>query len=887
MLARHVCWLLLIAAVLAPGWPVNGEPPAAKPAAGRTDAAERTDQLGYPLPKGALARLGTLRFRDGNYIRAVAVAPDGKTLALGGNEGIRILELPTGKELRVLKTTPGFGFDYLVYAPDGKTFGAEDQLGRIVCWNPATGEAVGRITPATPPKGRPDRGFSFSGDGKYVATSSADFAAAQNYAYICEVATGKPVTRVEALHNHGIRAVLSADGQVLATSGRYTSRGLAKISAKENEIPQTIQLWDAATGKELCKVRTEGSEGVRNVTFSPDSKQMVAAIGNVGMVTWDVATGKELHRFTGRSNIGACLAFSPDGKTLAASTFDDAVQTWDAATGKRRGVYDVPRDPLPRIGFTTDGRLLAWGSIGQSVYVRDVLAEKPLTPTAGHQAGLTDVGFTADGKVVSASWDGVVCFWSAAGQETRRVQLRTGGSVVRLRDGEAMPFPRDFLHSGGVRLSPDGKHVLGTRPDGTSLFELAKGREVCTLPSHFGAGLVVAAFSSDGNLLAAASNDLQTGVPALRLYDVNTGRELRKVDEVLRGDPRAVAFAPDGKMVVSASNLYQAGRAYRLGAWETATGKEQWRVERPQGPVQAVRCSSDGTTLAVLDPGGGISLYEAASGAELRRLGVQVDNPIATTFGFSPDGRVLAVAVLDSAAHKSHVFLYEVASGTVRQEFTGHDGQVSALAFAPDGKRLATAGNDTTVLLWDLTGNSGDDLPKAKPTADELDKFWEALNDADSRAAFKAMRRLKTAPAEAVALLAKHVKPVEAKTAPADTITKLIAALDADSFDEREKAARDLAALGKAAEAPLKKALAGKPSAEVRQAIENLLDKLKDNGGPPLELVRPLRAIEVLEDLGTPAARKLLETLTKGQAEAPLTLAAKDALGRLNRAAVP
>ncbi len=671
VMARLVRWPLLLGLLVLPGFPAAGE----QPAAGRADTV-RTDQFGDPLPKGALARLGTtIRFRDGNYIRTVAVAPDGKTLALGGYEGIRILELATGKALRVLKTTPGVGFDYLAYAPDGKTFGAEDQLGRIVCWNPATGESVGRITPAAPPKGRPDRGFSFSGDGKHVATGSAAFAAAQNYAYVYEVATGKQVTRVEVLHNDGIRAVLSADGKVLATSGRYTSRNPAESSARANEINQTIQLWDAATGKELRKVRAEGSEGVRNVIFSPDSKQMVAALGNVGMVTWDVATGKELNRFTGRRNIGSCLAFSPDGKTLAASTFDDAVQTWDAATGKRRGVYDVPRHPLPRIGYTSDGRLLDWGSIGQAVYVWDVLAEKPLTPTAGHQAGLTNVGFTAGGKgVVSASWDGVVCFWNAAGQETRRVQLRTGGSMVRLRDGEAMPFPRDFLHSGGVRLSPDGQQVLGTRPDGTSLFELAKGREVCTLPTQFGAGLVVAAFSSDGNLLAAVCNDVQTGVPALRLYDVNTGRELRKVDEVLRGDPRAVAFAPDGKMVVSASNLYQAGRAYRLRAWETATGKERWRVERPDGWVQAVRCSSDGKTLAALDPVGGISLYEAASGAELRRLGVQVGNPIATTFGFSPDGRLLAVAVLDSTAHKSHLVIYEVASGTVRQQFTGHDG---------------------------------------------------------------------------------------------------------------------------------------------------------------------------------------------------------------------
>jgi len=146
--------------------------------------------------------------------------------------------------------------------------------------------------------------------------------------------------------------------------------------------------------------------------------------------------------------------------------------------------------------------------------------------------------------------------------------------------------------------------------------------------------------------------------------------------------------------------------------------------------------------------------------------------------------------------------------------------------------------------------------------------------------------RVGTAP-EAVVLLARHVKPAEAKGSDKDAIAKFIGALDADSFVERQKAAKDLAALGRMAEEPLKTALAGKPSAEARQAIEDLLDKLRDKGGPPLELVRPLRAVEVLEDLGTSEARKVLEVLARGQAEAPLTVAARDALGRLDRAVEP
>jgi hypothetical protein len=199
---------------------------------------------------------------------------------------------------------------------------------------------------------------------------------------------------------------------------------------------------------------------------------------------------------------------------------------------------------------------------------------------------------------------------------------------------------------------------------------------------------------------------------------------------------------------------------------------------------------------------------------------------------------------------------------------------------------LATGASDTTALVWDLTGRAGAEPAKDKPTADEMVKLWAAL-DGDARPAHAAMRRLLDVPDEAVTLLKKHVKPAEAAGPDAKAMAKLIADLDADDFDTREKAAKSLGDLGAAAREPLKKALAGSPSAEAKRRIEGLLEKLQDKGAPPAEVVRPLRAVEVLEDLGTAEAKKLLEELAKGAADAPLTEAAKAALARLNPPAKP
>jgi WD40 repeat protein len=841
----------------------------------------RTDAQGDPLPPGAVARLGTTRFRDGTFVNGVEIAPDGKTLAAGSNQGVRILDLATGKEVRALTANGGGGFAYLAYSPDGKVLGAADHGGRMRFWDPATGNALGQVTPA-PGKARfirPGSGFRFSGDGKYAAVGSDTLGREEKtYATVYEVAGGKQVAQVEVTPNYNVRAFLSGDGKVLATCGNYMNRGNPADNAKAAEVNRTIELWDPATGKALRNLRDDVGAGVSNIAFSPDDKQLVAAT-SAGLVVWDVATGKEVRRVAGRRNLGAILAYSPDGKLLAAGSYSGAVQTWDAATGRRLGLYDLPRNQgnqAIRATFTRDGRLLGCTSNGQAIQVWDVFAEKWLTPSVGHQAAVTAVGFTADGQVISVSGDGVVCTWDAAGKEVKRLQLH---------DDELGRVGGGFGRMSGALLSPDGKYVLSVDFNSVRLFELARGREVCSFLTSFSPQGLASAFSPDGGRLVVTSLDPQARVPVLRLYDVNTGQELRKMEGTVGGDLRAVAFAPDGKAVAAAANGRQPGAGPSLQVWDPSTGKERWHAGGLETAVLGMAYSSDGKALAALNQTGVVTFHDAAGGRELRQLGTGAVNNNVARLAFSPDGRLLAIATHDFATRTSRVRLYEIASGTVRHDFAGHDGQVSVLAFSPDGKRLVTAGNDTTVLLWDLTG-AASEAAKAKPGAEEREKLWAGLNDANSQAAFEAMCRMQASPEKTVALLAKYLKAADAKEAGADTIAKLIAALDADSFEEREKASKDLAALGKAAEAPLKAALAAKPSAEAKQRIGQLLEGLKDKG-PSVELLRPLRAVEVLERLGTPEARKLLEGLARGQAEAPLTEAAKGAIGRLEHAGKP
>jgi hypothetical protein len=221
------------------------------------------------------------------------------------------------------------------------------------------------------------------------------------------------------------------------------------------------------------------------------------------------------------------------------------------------------------------------------------------------------------------------------------------------------------------------------------------------------------------------------------------------------------------------------------------------------------------------------------------------------------------------------VRLWEVVTGQLRATLAGHAGEVSALAFAPDGRVLASGSVDTTILTWGLTALA------ARPTHRELAALWADLAG-DAAQSYQAIRALAASPEQAVSFLRERLKPVRPLTA-ADRkrIARWLADLDSDRFEVRQRAAAELEALGEPAAPALRKAL-GSPSPEVRRRAEALLAKVD---GPSLtpERLRALRAVEALEHAGTPEARRLLEALSRGAAEAPLTREARLALERLAR----
>jgi WD domain, G-beta repeat len=238
---------------------------------------------------------------------------------------------------------------------------------------------------------------------------------------------------------------------------------------------------------------------------------------------------------------------------------------------------------------------------------------------------------------------------------------------------------------------------------------------------------------------------------------------------------------------------------------------------------------------------------------------------------FAADGKTLA-----SAAHDRTVRLWEAASGREIRRLEGHRGVVHCVAFAPDGKSVASGSDDTTVLLWRIFG---DNPGGAELSAKDVQALWNDLAGDDAARAYRSMDSLAAASRQTVPLLQQRL-PKSPPAPEQQHLARLIADLDSDQFPVRQKATEELEELGVAAVPALLKALDGNPALGVRRRLEQLIES---ESAVTAEELRWLRTIQVLELLDRAESQSLLESLAREGTSTRMRQGAAAALERLAR----
>jgi WD40 repeat protein len=509
---------------------------------------------------------------------------------------------------------------------------------------------------------------------------------------------------------------------------------------------QRVQLWDADTGQRLGRP-WEHTSDVRVLAFSPDGRTALSGDAGGAVQCCEVASGKVIRRFTHGGAVSVA-AFSPDGKKALTGGLDHTARLWDFASGQQTlRLQPRPSEAVKAVAFGPDGQTVLTGS-WPDAQLWDAATGEPLGEPLVHHCGVLAGLFSPDGRVVvTGSADHTARLWDrATGRPIghplwHRDQVKvlawandgntllTGGEdgTVRLWEATpATPLQHTLKHEGGVYAaasSPDNKRVLtGGREQAACLWDAETDRKVRLWNAVTGEPLEGGALAAwqaavrrtleqtraaregersapDGSVWSVAfsadGQSLLTGClgQAACLWDAATGKLVRRFSHP---GLLSLAFTPDLKTIVTGSR----DRTARL--WDAGAGEVVRTFQPGESEVDTVAISPDGKTVLV-GCEQSIRLWDAASGRLIGRLEGHGSiaghrGCIVTATAFSPDGRTLATGGQDRTAR-----LWDATTGQPKGRLLQHQGLVRAVAFSPDGRTLATGSQDQTTRLWDVS----------------------------------------------------------------------------------------------------------------------------------------------------------------------------------------
>ena len=822
----------------------------------KTSDPPRLDSFGDPLPEGVAARLGANRFCHELHDSRLAHSPDGKTLICCSVTGVIVWDAATGRELHRLKVAAGC----VAFSPDGKTLALGERVERVPSvglWDLRSGK---KIKEFSPPEWKRDDArldlLRFSPDGKHLVACCGE-----SSSVVFDVLSGE------------VRMSLGGSDSFVCESLAVSPDGKALVAAvhpPSEEKIRHLRWWDFVTGQPIRTIQ-ELPNGVKSMAFSPDGSAL--AIGmyeECAILLLDAETGKTTSRLKPEKTEGRSedspevfdIAFAPDGKKLVAASRcdgDSAVRIWDLTSGKVVHVLSAREADGDSMSLSPDGKTVAFGQLGSVVRLWDVATGNGLfTEQLGHESLIRALVFSPDGKtLVSGGWFDQTFLWDWA----------TKKRIGRL--------PAAAHGNGSCSFSPDGRRLAtfkGSRSQVDNkirVWDAATCKEVSSIAipderTHFTSAI----FSSDGTKLFTLDRTSESYAQAVRHWDFATGRQEKQWP--------IPAAAYESFLLSDGKTVHYFGTDRGLHVYDAQKARlRSVSVERLEGysPSPDGRIAfSHGTKQKVYQ------LSETCTGQQICTLkGLQ---RAVQCNAWSPDGRFVAtgygLTLSMTQVEEQSVRVWDTSTGKERAILGGFYSNVTALTFSPDGAFVLAGLHDGTILAWNLKERiPGTPVPHL--SKDDLEARWMDLLSDKAAAAHEAIGVLVSAPEQAVRMLRDRLRP--SPLANAGKIQHWIADLDSEQFAVREAASKELAKIDAQIEPYVREALKGNVSPETARRLERIVSTVDILDA---RSVRTIRAITVLERIGSSDAREVLQSLADG---APGSLATEEAAASLQRLA--
>jgi WD40 repeat protein len=423
----------------------------------------------------------------------------------------------------------------------------------------------------------------------------------------------------------------------------------------------------------------KGHPGEINAIVYAPNGDLFASAGEGGLIfLWDPRSGEQKGILRGHGGRVVALAFAPDGKRLASCAWDNTVRQWDVATGQPR---TLAKGAVKGSAFQT----LTYSADGQNLACAygewKKFGEAKVFDTASGEERACLRGLKDTIGALGFTADGQTIVTAGRDGTVRRWDAGTGQQRdIKVREPDLNRL---------VALTPDGRTIAVGSGFKVKVFDTATGQELRSLDLNnrttFKNYMASIALSWDGQRLVSGNGD-----GSIALFEQPLERATLRGHH---GTVYAAAFTRDGQtLITGSSGSTDLLGSYEVKFWEPGSGNEK-RTLPLTGGTFALAASPTADMLAVGTALGPIQLRVLHSAELLRQLEGHASQVRA--LAFASDGRTLASGGADNT-----VRLWDVATGKERARCKGHEGRVMAVAYSPDGAWLATASEDKTVKLW-------------------------------------------------------------------------------------------------------------------------------------------------------------------------------------------
>jgi len=488
-----------------------------------------------------------------------------------------------------------------------------------------------------------------------------------------------------------LRTLRGLPGPVAALSLAPDGRTVAAGSGAE------VRLWDAGTGGHLRTLPlAEGK--VRALALLPDQRFLVVGVENAPLAQWDLASGRPIRTWAHHAGFATSLAALPGGRLVVSGGSDRLVRLWDPETG--RPVREMAGHEEAVTAVAAGKTCVASASRDGTVRLWAVEDGRCLGVLHGHEGRVLAVALDeARARVVSAGEDGTVRDWGLRSHETVRVYRSHGQPVA------------------GVALSADGKTILSGAADRTVRAFLADGERLVSLVRLGEAAQAVAvapdgtAWAAHGTVVSAIASSRLQAPPAALCRPTSAAEVEDRASSARAGLEQARRSLESGDLVTAFSLARRArsvpGHARSeaaLAVWDDLCARLPRRALQSAWEAARLEGHEDQVLGVAVDPAGARALT-AGLDSTVRIWDLARQRAEATLAGH--DGGVTAVAFAGpnralSAGRDRTVRLWDLAARQPLAVLEGHADTVMSVVATPDGARAASAAADGTVRLWDL-----------------------------------------------------------------------------------------------------------------------------------------------------------------------------------------